>query len=305
MSKKIVFMGTPEFSIPALETLVNSSHKIICVYTQPPKKKARGQKILKSPVHIFSEKEKIKVKTSKLSLENEYKEFIKLKPDLVVVVAYGQIIPELYLKISNLLFLNVHASLLPRWRGAAPIERAILNKDKTSGISIMKIEKELDKGPFLQQVEVDIKKDTTSEELKLKLSQLGAEALIETINLITLKKEVFTKQNEDHATYAPKIKKNETKIEWDDKAENIIAKINAFSSKPGAWFLINKERIKIIKATEIEMNGRSGEILDDKFTIGCSKNAIQILKLQKEGKKIMSAADFLIGNELKKGTKLN
>ena len=239
-------MGTPEFSIPALETLVNSSHKIICVYTQPPKKKARGQKILKSPVHIFSEKEKIKVKTSKLSLENEYKEFIKLKPDLVVVVAYGQIIPELYLKISNLLFLNVHASLLPRWRGAAPIERAILNKDKTSGISIMKIEKELDKGPFLQQVEVDIKKDTTSEELKLKLSQLGAEALIETINLITLKKEVFTKQNEDHATYAPKIKKNETKIEWDDKAENIIAKINAFSSKPGAWFLINKERIKII-----------------------------------------------------------
>ncbi len=298
-------MGTPEFSIPALETLVNSSHKIICVYTQPPKKKARGQKILKSPVHIFSEKEKIKVKTSKLSLENEYKEFIKLKPDLVVVVAYGQIIPELYLKISNLLFLNVHASLLPRWRGAAPIERAILNKDKTSGISIMKIEKELDKGPFLQQVEVDIKKDTTSEELKLKLSQLGAEALIETINLITLKKEVFTKQNEDHATYAPKIKKNETKIEWDDKAENIIAKINAFSSKPGAWFLINKERIKIIKATEIEMNGQSGEILDDKFTIGCSKNAIQILKLQKEGKKIMSAADFLIGNELKKGTKLN
>tara|TARA_B100001093_G_scaffold510543_1_gene576633 strand:+ start:4283 stop:5200 length:918 start_codon:yes stop_codon:yes gene_type:complete len=305
MSLKIVFMGTPEFSIPALETLVNSSHKIICVYTQPPKKKARGQKILKSPVHIFSEKEKIKVKTSKLSLENEYKEFIKLKPDLVVVVAYGQIIPELYLKISNLLFLNVHASLLPRWRGAAPIERAILNKDKTSGISIMKIEKELDKGPFLQQVEVDIKKDTTSEELKLKLSQLGAEALIETINLITLKKEVFTKQNEDHATYAPKIKKNETKIEWDDKAENIIAKINAFSSKPGAWFLINKERIKIIKATEIEMNGQSGEILDDKFTIGCSKNAIQILKLQKEGKKIMSAADFLIGNELKKGTKLN
>ena len=169
----------------------------------------------------------------------------------------------------------------------------------------MKIEKELDKGPFLKQVQVDIKKDTTSEELSLKLSQIGAEALIETINLITLKKEFFTKQNEANATYASKIKKNETKIEWDDKAENIIAKINAFSSKPGAWFLINKERIKIIKATEIEMNGQSGEILDDKFTIGCSKNAIQILKLQKEGKKIMSAADFLIGNELKKGTKLN
>lgn len=298
-------MGTPEFSIRTLKALVNSNHKVLRVYTQPPKKKARGQKILKSPVHIFSEKEKIEVRTSKLSLESEYKEFTKLKPDLVVVVAYGQIIPELYLNISNLLFLNVHASLLPRWRGAAPIERAILNKDKKTGISIMKIEKELDKGPFLKQVQVDIKKDTTSEELSLKLSQIGAEALIETINLITLKKEFFTKQNEANATYASKIKKNETKIEWDDKAENILAKINAFSSKPGAWFLINKERIKIIKATEIEMNGRSGEILDDKFTIGCFKNAIQILRLQKEGKKIMSAADFLIGNGLKKGTKLN
>ncbi len=298
-------MGTPEFSIPALKVLKQSKHKIVCVYTQPPKKKSRGQKKLKTPVHIFSENEGIKVKTNKLTDENEYKNFMKLNPDIVVVVAYGQIIPDIYLKNPNLIFLNLHASLLPKWRGAAPIERAILNKDKETGISIMKIEKKLDAGPFMKQLTIKINKETTSGELKNKLSILGADALEESIELISSNKVNFNQQNEKDATYAKKINKVESRINWKDKAENIIAKINAFNPKPGAWFLLKDERIKILKAKEVIKKGEEGQILDNKLTVGCSTNAIQILKLQKEGKREMDSIEFLAGNNLEKGTKLN
>ena len=298
-------MGTPEFSIPTLKVLKQSEHKIVCVYTQPPKKKSRGQKTLKTAVHVFSENEGIKVNTNNLNNENEYKNFVKLNPDLVVVVAYGQIIPDNYLKNPNLVFLNLHASLLPKWRGAAPIERAILNKDKETGISIMKIEKKLDAGPFIKQVTVKINKDTTSGELSKKLSVLGAGALRDSIELIFSSKGKFRRQNEKNATYAKKIDKLETRINWKDKAENIIAKINAFNPKPGAWCLLKNERIKILKAKEIAQNGKEGKVIDDKLTVGCTENAIQILKLQKEGKRVMDAREFLTGNNLKKGTTLN
>ena len=154
MSLKIIFMGTPEFSIPALKILKQSEHDIVCVYTQPPKKKSRGQKILKTAVHIYSENEGIEVRTNLLNNKKEYEKFKKLRPDIVVVVAYGQIIPEMYLKIPQLIFLNVHASLLPKWRGAAPIERAILNMENQTGISIMKIENKLDSGPIIKQVKI-------------------------------------------------------------------------------------------------------------------------------------------------------
>ena len=298
-------MGTPEFSIPALKILKQSKHRIICVYTQPPKKKSRGQKILKTAVHIFSENEGMKVKTNQLSEKNEYEDFIRLNADLVVVVAYGQIIPDIYLKNPNLIFLNVHASLLPKFRGAAPIERALLNKEKETGISIMKIKKKLDAGPFIKQAKVKISKETTSGELLKKLSVIGAEALNESIELISSGKAVFKEQNEKEATYAKKIDKIETRINWKDKAENIIAKINAFNPKPGAWFLLKNERIKILKAKEVKKNGGEGEILDDNLTVGCSLNAIQILRIQKEGKRDMDIKEFLIGNNLEKGTRLS
>ena len=305
MSLNIIFMGTPEFSIPSLKILKESNYKIVCVYTQSPKKKSRGQKISKTPVHIFSESEGIKVKTTKLSDDREYKEFIRLKPDIVVVIAYGQIIPERYLKTPNLIFLNVHASLLPKWRGAAPIERAILNKESQTGISIMRVEKKLDTGPYIKQVKVQIDKDTTSGELIKRLSVIGADALKGAIELVIKGKAIFQKQKEKDATYAKKIEKKETKINWQDTAENIIAKINAFNPKPGAWFLLKNERIKIIKAKEVNKMGHESEILDDKFTVGCSVNAIQILRLQKEGKREMDVREFLAGNNLEKGTKLN
>ena len=298
-------MGSPEFAIPSLLYLIESEHKILCVYTQPPKKKSRGHKITKTPVHIFSEKSNLIVRTNKLTQDQEYKEFVNFKPDLVVVVAYGQIIPEKYLNIPNLIFLNLHASLLPKWRGAAPIERAILNKDKETGISIMKIEKKLDAGPYIKQVNVKISKKTTSGELLKKLSKIGSNALADSIKMINSKKAIFKKQNEDEATYANKIDKVETKIDWNDKAENVIAKINAFSPKPGAWFFMQNERIKILKAEEVEQKGNIAEVMNVNFTIGCAKNSVKILKLQKEGKKEMDVSEFLLGTKLKKGTKLN
>ncbi len=305
MSLKIVFMGTPEFAIPALKTLNESKHKIVCVYTQPPRKKARGQKILKTAVHVFSENEGIEVRTNKLSDQKEFKAFNSLKADLVVVIAYGQIIPEAYLNIPNLIFLNVHASLLPKWRGAAPIERAILNRESETGISVMKIEKKLDAGPYVKQVKVKINKESTSGELTKTLSLIGAEALKDSIELVSLGKATFKKQIESQATYAKKIDKVETRINWQDKAENIIAKINAFNPKPGAWFLYKNERVKILKAKEVKKKGDEGEILDDKLTVGCSINAVEVLRIQKEGKRDMSTKEFLAGNNLKKGTKLN
>ena len=305
MPLKIIFMGSPEFAIPSLLNLIESEHKVLCVYTQPPKKKSRGHKISKTPVHIFSEKSNLIVKTNKLTQDQEYKEFINFKPDLVVVVAYGQIIPEKYLNIPNLIFLNLHASLLPKWRGAAPIERAILNKDKETGISIMKIEKKLDAGPYIKQVSVKISKETTSGELLEKLSKIGSNALADSIELINSKKAIFKKQNEDDATYANKIDKVETKIDWNDKAENVIAKINAFSPKPGAWFFMQNERIKILKAEEVEQKGNIAEVMNVNFTIGCAENSVKILRLQKEGKKEMDVSEFLLGTKLKKGTKIN
>ena len=259
----------------------------------------------KTPIHIFSESEGIKVKTTQLTDDGEYEEFIKFKPDIVVVIAYGQIIPERYLKTPNLIFLNVHASLLPKWRGAAPIERAILNKESQTGISIMRIEKKLDAGPYIKQVKIQIDKNSTSGEIRKKLSLIGADALKESIDLVIKGKAIFQKQIEKDATYAKKIEKKETKINWYDSAENIIAKINAFNPKPGAWFLFKNERIKIIKAQKVSKTGREAEILDDKFTVGCSVNAIQILRLQKEGKREMDVTEFLVGNNLEKGTKLN
>jgi methionyl-tRNA formyltransferase len=305
MSLKVVFMGTPEFSIPSLEYLIKSKHNVVCVYTQPSKKKSRGQKIQKTPVHIFSEKNGINVRTSKLTDENELTKFTDLKPDLVIVVAYGQIIPSSFLQISNLNFLNVHASLLPKWRGAAPIERAILNGDKETGVSIMKIEKKLDAGPYIMQSRIKIDSETNSGELKEKLSILGAKSLIQSIDLILSKEGSFIDQNDKEASYAKKIEKEESKINWQEDAEKIILKINAFSPKPGAWFYFNKLRIKIHKAKIVNLNGKPGTVLDDKLTIATKKNAIKILKLQKEGKNIIEATDFLKGNKVNKNIILN
>lgn len=302
MSFKLLFMGTPSFSVPILKSLNLSNHKILEVYTQPPKKKDRGQKISFSPVHKFSNEINIPVRhPATLKPQVELEHIKQLKPDIVVVVAYGQIIPSEFLSLQNMIFINIHASLLPKWRGAAPIQRAIMNCDKETGISIMKIEEKLDAGPILLKSKIEINKNNNYEELSNKMSSLGSKLILDALDLIEKKKANFVPQDQKKATYAKKIKKTESKIDWNLEAKDIVAKVNAFYPSPGCWFNLKGSRIKIIKAVEIQASSLPGKIINNSFTIGCSKNAIQILELQKEGKNKISAEEFLKGNKLEVG----
>ena len=304
MSLKLIFMGTPEFAVPILKTIHNSEHEIVCVYTQPPKKKNRGQKIYSSPVQQYAERFNLKLRYPS-DLNEEY-EFIKtLEAEVAVVVAYGKILPKKILDLKDIEFLNIHASILPKWRGAAPIQRAIMNMDKTSGISIMKIVSKLDAGPTLIKSEIPITNETNFESLSVQMSKLGATKIIEAINLIENKKANFIDQDETKATYAKKIEKIEGKITWKENADKVIAKINALNPNPGSWFKLKGSRIKVIKAVEVSQQGRPGEILSNKFIIACQKNAIQILELKKEGKNKMKVQEFIIGNKLEVGTLIN
>ena len=303
MSFKIVFMGTPSFSVPILKAINNSNHKIIEVYTQPPNKKNRGLKVQNSAVHDYADKLNIPVRCPvKLDEESVINHFKRLKPDLVVVVAYGKILPEKLLNIENLIFLNVHASLLPRWRGAAPIQRAIMMGDKETGISIMKIVPKLDAGPVLIQSKLQISNKINYEEMSEKMSDLGAKLIIDALELIKNNKANFTPQDETKVTYAKKIEKIESKINWNESAEEILAKIRAFYPNPGTWFELNGKRIKITKAIAVEKTDKVGAIIDpNKMIIACKKNALQILELKKEGKKLMQVKEFLKGNKIKIG----
>ena len=305
MSFKILFMGTQEFSVPILKSVFETNNEILEVYSQPPKKKNRGQKFINSPIHEYSKKLNITVRNPSILDDEEIDHIEKLNPDLVIVVAYGKILPKKLLNLENILFINVHASLLPKWRGAAPIQRAIMNMDQETGVSIMKIVPELDAGPVLIQSKIKITKEINHKELTGKMSELGAKLILDTLKLIEDKKVNFIDQNESEATYAKKIEKKETKLNWNDDADKVIAKINAFCPNPGSWFELNGIRIKIIKAKEVIRKGMPGEILNEKFTIACLKNAVQIIELQKEGKQKITVDEFLRGNKIKIGQILN
>ena len=235
MALNIIFMGTPEFSVPILESIHQSEHNIITVYTQKPKKKDRGQKIKITPVHKYAKNNNLIIKhPEELNSEEEINFFKKTKAEIVLVVAYGKILPMKLLKLKNIKFINIHASLLPKWRGAAPIQRSIMNLDSKTGISIMKIVPKLDAGPVMMKSEIKISKDTNFQELSEKLSKLGAREILKSLRLIENNKAIFVEQDEMISSYAKKIEKFETKINWRDKAKKILAKINALSPIPGA-----------------------------------------------------------------------
>ena len=306
MSLKIVFMGTPEFSVPTLEALIKNKFNVLCVYTQPPKKSKRGQKINVSCIQEFSKKNKLNLRNPEnLNNEEEYKFFENLSPDLVVVVAYGKIIPKKFLSMAKLGFINIHASLLPKWRGAAPIQRAIMNRDSKTGISIMKIEEKLDSGPILASKEIELDKHTTYGEIEKKLSEMGAGLLIESLKDIEKGKAKFIRQIHSEATYAKKINKNETKINWKLDANKILAHIHGLSPNPGSWFEYQKERFKVLKAKISSAKGSPSLVLDEDLTVACGSNSIKILELQRQGKKKQSIEDFLLGNKIRKGSILN
>jgi methionyl-tRNA formyltransferase len=301
MAYKILFMGTPEFSVPILKSL-NTEHKILSVFTQPPKKKSRGQKILKSPIHLEAEKLNLPVRVPN-SLNNDLDyEFIKESDvKFVIVVAYGQLIPEKFLNIKNIIFLNIHASLLPRWRGAAPIQRSIIEMDKKTGISIMKIVPKLDAGPFMLQKSISIKEKDNFMSLSKRLSELSSNLILEALSIFENKKVQFEDQQDKFVTYAKKIEKKESEINWNEPARKLIAKINGLNPYPGVWFKHKGARIKIIEAELSKNKGKKGEVLTNDLTVGCSHESIKITLLQKEGKKIIETKNFLSGYKILKG----
>ena len=306
MSQKIVFMGTPEFSVPTLESLVNSNNKVLAVYSQPASKANRGQKIIPSRVETFAKEHSLNLRTpDSLDNDKEYNYLKKLEPDIVIVIAYGKIIPKKFLNLSKHGFINVHASLLPKWRGAAPIQRSIMNLDNQTGISIMKIVEELDAGPVMHQDKIQINENIDTLTLSKVLSKLGANSILNAINKIEKGDARFQEQNHSEATYAKKISKMEGKINWKESAKKVLAKINGLNPNPGAWFEYNKERYKVWKAKIVNENSEAGKTIDNKLTIACKEQSIQILKIQKEGKKILSIKEFLLGHEIKKGETLN
>ena len=299
----IVFMGTPKFAVPILRHLYNKFN-IKCVFTQPPSKSNRGQKFTKSPIHISAEELNLKIKTPK-NIHEEFEYLKELNLDLGIVVAYGQILPKKVLNLSKKGFLNIHASLLPKWRGAAPIQRSILSNEKETGVSFMKINEKLDSGPICSKYKIEISDQDNTEILSEKLSNLSAEKIFENVQKILKDEAIFEDQNEAQATYAKKIKKNEGKINWKEDAYIILAKVNGLYPKPGCWFNFENNRYKILKAVLSGQNKKPGEILDEKLTISCGSKSIKVIKIQREGKKPQSVEDFLLGSKLKKGVILS
>ena len=307
MFKKIVFMGTSNFSVPILKSLYQNGYPIVTIYTQPPQKSMRGQKVNKSPIQKMAENLRIECRTpDSLKENNEEYNFLKLlNPDLVIVVAYGQLISKNYLSLSKHGFINIHASLLPKWRGAAPIQRSIMNLDKETGVSIMKIVEKLDAGPVMMQEKINITSEMNAEDLSNKLSDLSSKLILECIDEIEGGKAKFIDQDEQKATYAKKINKEEGKINWDNSAENILAQINSLLPNPGAWFSFMGERYKILKASISEAEGEKGKVIDNNLTIACKSKSIKVNEIQRQGKNKQSTSEFLLGSKIKKETALD
>ncbi len=303
MSQKIVFMGTSNFAVPILKSLYQNGYQLSAVYTQPPNKSNRGQKLNKSPIHLFSENISLDVRNPQ-SLKNNKEEesfLTVLQPDIIIVVSYGQIIPKNLLNIPKNGFLNVHASLLPKWRGAAPIQRAIMNRDEESGISIMKINENLDEGPICNQYSLKILEKMNAEELSEKLSLIASEKILDILDNIFDDNVEFKDQDHSKATYAKKIQKLEGKIDWNENADKIIGKINGLYPYPGAFFSFNGERYKILKAEKSSTEGKPGDIVSENFEVCCGEGSVKVLSIQREGKRVQQINEFLLGTQIKKG----
>ena len=304
MVKNIAFMGTPMFAVPILKSLYQNGYSISCVYTQPPQKSKRGQKINKSPIQGIAETLNIDYRSPSTLKENkdEYEFFKSLNIDLAIVVAYGQIIPREFLSLSKKGFINIHASILPKWRGAAPIQRAIMNLDKETGVSIMKIQEKLDAGPVCNTYKINIENNFNSAEITEKLSFVAAEKILDNIDDILEDKATFEDQDHSEATYAPKIQKTEGLIDWTSNAENIIGKINGLYPVPGAFFISSGERYKILKGEISNGIGNPGEILNDYLEIACgNKQSIKVTEIQRQGKRTQNIGEFMLGSRIRKG----
>ena len=310
MSLNIIFMGTPEFSVPTLRSLIDAGHRIRAVYTQPPRPGGRrGLDLQKSPVHQAAELLGLPVFTPvNFKDPDERQRFRDLEADVAVVVAYGLLLPEAILTGTRLGCYNGHASLLPRWRGAAPIQRAIMAGDSKTGMMVMKMDKGLDTGPVALTREVEIGATMTSGELHDRLMLVGAKAMAEAMNKLEHDELPLTAQPAEGVLYAAKIDKSETRIDFDKPAVDVHNHIRGLSPFPGAWFEAEiagrPERIKVIGSELADGSGVPGTVLTEDLVIACASGAITLTKLQKAGGKLLASADFVRGTPIAQGTVL-
>jgi methionyl-tRNA formyltransferase len=309
MPLKIVFMGTPDFSVPVLDAVVTAGHEVVAVYSQPPRPAGRGMAEVKSPVHRRAKALGIEVRTPvNFKADADREAFAALKADAAVVVAYGLLLPKAVLEATRLGCFNVHASKLPRWRGAAPIQRAIMAGDSVTAVNIMRMEQGLDTGPVCLGRDVPIPPDMTAGELHDELSKLGAELMVEALTKLEANELHCVPQPSEGATYAAKIDKGETRIDFALPAKEVVDHIRGLSPFPGAWFEIalggKAERIKVLSAEEASGAAEPGTLVDDQLTIACGTGAVRIERLQRAGKQPMAAADFLRGTRLPAGSRL-
>ena len=299
---KVVFMGTPDFAVPVLERLIKE-HEVVCVYTRAPKEAGRGNKLSKTPVHLVAEANGIEVRTPKtLRDESEQQKFCELDADISVIAAYGLILPKVVIEAFEKGCINVHASLLPRWRGAAPIQRSVEFGDSKSGVTIMQVVEALDAGAMYKKGEVEITSSTTGGELHDKLSVIGANLMSEVLadfdNICPLP------QDESLVTYAAKLDKNECKADFNTSADVLERKIRAFNPFPAMFFEYNGERFKVLEASIVDKTGASGEIIEGEkeLIIACQDKALKIEQIQRQGKRVMPTAELLRGFCFEKGT---
>ncbi|MED5545578.1 MAG: methionyl-tRNA formyltransferase [Pseudomonadota bacterium] len=300
---RIIFMGTPDFAVPALEALADAGHEIVCVYSQPPRPGGRrGRELTPTPVHKVAEMRGFEVRTPvSLKGEEEKAAFAALEADVAVVAAYGLLLPQAILDAPRHGCLNIHASILPRWRGAAPIHRAIEAGDPTTGVTIMQMEKGLDTGPMLATLRTTIDGKTTGE-LTAELADKGAQLMVGTLRELTNHRPVT--QPEDGVTYARKIEKGEARIDFTQDAQAIERKVRAFMPAPGAFFEFEGERYKVHAAEVVDGTGAPGTTLDDALTIACGTGALRVTRIQRAGKPAMATQDLLRGRAIPVGTQI-
>ena len=304
---RIIFMGTPEFAVPALGGLHEAGHEIVCVYTQPPARAGRGKKLRPSPVQVKAEELGLDVRCPKgLRKPEAQADFAALGADIAVVAAYGLILPQAVLDAPVHGCLNIHASILPRWRGAAPIHRAIMAGDEETGVTIMQMEAGLDTGPMRHIVRTPIGRKTTGD-LFAELAELGGKAMVEVLADLDAYPPVA--QDDNAATHAPKVDKAEARIDWTQSAEAIERLVRGLAPFPGAWFELatdrGEERVKLLMAQVVEGSGEPGAIQDTDFTIACGTGALRPVTLQRAGKPAMSLEDFTRGRPVTAGTTLS
>jgi methionyl-tRNA formyltransferase len=310
MALRIAFFGTPAFAVPTLTEIVGQGHTVVAVYAQPPRAAGRGLAERRSPAHEVAVRFGLPVFTPpRLKAEGEAERFADLAVDLAVVVAYGQILPTAFLEVPEHGFLNLHASLLPRWRGAAPIARAIMAGDSETGVMVMRVEEGLDTGPVAMAETVPIAPDVTAGELADRLAVLGADLMVRALSAHSRGVLSFTPQADAGVTYAKKIDKAETRIDWAATAATVHNHIRGLSPVPGAWFEADlgrgPERIRALRSTRVDSaSAPPGTVLDDALTVACAVGAVRLLSDQRAGKGPRPAADFLRGTPVPAGTRL-